>query len=157
MFELKEIKKTYNVGDVETKALDGISVAFREKEFVAILGTSGSGKTTALNIIGGLDRYDSGDFVIKGKSTKNFNDKDWDAYRNNSVGFVFQSYNLIAHLSIIANVELGMTLSGVSKSEKRKRAIDVLKKVGLKDHLHKNQTSFLGTDATCCYRKSVSE
>lgn len=144
MFELKEIKKTYNVGDVETKALDGISVAFREKEFVAILGTSGSGKTTALNIIGGLDRYDSGDFVIKGKSTKNFNDKDWDAYRNNSVGFVFQSYNLITHLSIVSNVELGMTLSGVSKSEKRKRAIDVLKKVGLKDHLHKKPNQLSG-------------
>ena len=117
MFELKNIKKIYKVGDVETKALNGISVAFREKEFVAILGTSGSGKTTALNIIGGLDRYDSGDFIVKGKSTKNFTDKDWDAYRNNSVGFVFQSYNLITHLSIVANVELGMTLSGVSKSE----------------------------------------
>ncbi len=144
MFELKNIKKIYNVGDVETKALDDISVAFREKEFVAILGTSGSGKTTALNIIGGLDRYDSGDLVIKGKSTKNFTDKDWDAYRNNSVGFVFQSYNLITHLSIVANVELGMTLSGVSKSEKRKRAIDVLKKVGLKDHLHKKPNQLSG-------------
>ncbi len=144
MFELKNIKKIYNVGDVETKALDDISVAFREKEFVAILGTSGSGKTTALNIIGGLDRYDSGDLIIKGKSTKNFNDKDWDAYRNNSVGFVFQSYNLITHLSIVANVELGMTLSGVSKSEKRKRAIDVLKKVGLKDHLHKKPNQLSG-------------
>lgn len=144
MFELKNIKKIYKVGDVETKALNGISVAFREKEFVAILGTSGSGKTTALNIIGGLDRYDSGDFIVKGKSTKNFTDKDWDAYRNNSVGFVFQSYNLITHLSIVANVELGMTLSGVSKSEKRKRAIDVLTKVGLKDHLHKKPNQLSG-------------
>ena len=104
MLELKNIKKTYHVGDIETKALDGISVAFREKEFVAILGTSGSGKTTCLNIIGGLDRYDSGEMSIKGKKTSDFKDKDWDAYRNNSVGFVFQSYNLIMHLSIVANV-----------------------------------------------------
>ena len=115
MLELQHIKKTYHVGTVETKALDDVSVAFREKEFVAILGPSGSGKTTCLNIIGGLDRYDSGDLIIKGKKTKDFKDSDWDAYRNNSVGFVFQSYNLITHLSVVANVELGMTLSGVSK------------------------------------------
>ena len=106
MLELKDVKKTYHVGDIETKALDGVSVAFREKEFVAILGTSGSGKTTCLNIIGGLDHYDSGDLRIKGKSTKDFKDSEWDAYRNNSIGFVFQSYNLISHLSIVANVEL---------------------------------------------------
>ena len=143
MLELKNIKKTYHVGDIETKALDGISVAFREKEFVAILGTSGSGKTTCLNIIGGLDRYDSGEMSIKGKKTSDFKDKDWDAYRNNSVGFVFQSYNLIMHLSIVANVELGMTLSGVSAEEKHRRALEVLEQVGLKDHLHKkpNQLS----------------
>ena len=104
MLELKNIKKTYKIGDIETKALDDISVAFRQKEFVAILGTSGSGKTTCLNIIGGLDRYDSGELIIKGKKTSDFKDKDWDAYRNNSVGFVFQSYNLILHLSIVANV-----------------------------------------------------
>ena len=102
---------------METKALDDVSVSFRDKEFVAILGTSGSGKTTSLNIIGGLDRYDSGDLIINGKSTKNFKDREWDAYRNNSIGFIFQSYNLISHLSIVANVEMGMTLSGVSSSE----------------------------------------
>ena len=144
MLELKNIKKTYHVGDVETKALDDISVAFRQKEFVAILGTSGSGKTTCLNIIGGLDRYDSGDLVIKGKPTKDFSDRDWDAYRNNSIGFVFQSYNLITHLSIVANVELGMTLSGVSKAEKHKRALEVLEQVGLKDHLHKKPNQLSG-------------
>lgn len=144
MLELKDIKKTYTVGDIETKALDGISVAFREKEFVAILGASGSGKTTALNIIGGLDHYDSGDLVIKGKSTKSFNDRDWDAYRNNSIGFVFQNYNLINHLSIVANVELGMTLSGVSSEEKRRRAKEVLMQVGLKEHLHKKPNQLSG-------------
>ena len=144
MLELKNIKKTYRVGETETKALDGISVAFREKEFVAILGTSGSGKTTCLNIIGGLDRYDSGELIIKGKHTSDFSDRDWDAYRNNSIGFIFQSYNLIPHLSIVANVELGMTLSGVSKAEKHKRALEVLEQVGLKDHLHKKPNQLSG-------------
>lgn len=144
MLELKNIKKTYHVGDVETKALDDISVSFRKKEFVAILGTSGSGKTTCLNIIGGLDRYDSGDLIINGKSTKNFKDRDWDAYRNNSIGFIFQSYNLITHLSIVANVEMGMTLSGVSASEKHKRAMEALEKVGLKDHIHKKPNQLSG-------------
>ncbi|MFA5034146.1 MAG: ATP-binding cassette domain-containing protein, partial [bacterium] len=135
MLELKNIKKTYRVGDIETKALNDISVAFREKEFVAILGISGSGKTTCLNIIGGLDRYDSGELIIKGKKTSDFKEKDWDAYRNNSVGFVFQNYNLIMHLSIVANVELGMALSGVSPKEKHKRALEVLEQVGLGGHL----------------------
>lgn len=144
MLQLKNIKKTYTVGDIKTKALDDINVTFREKEFVAILGTSGSGKTTCLNIIGGLDRYDSGDLIIKGKRTKDFKDKDWDAYRNNSVGFVFQSYNLITHLSIVDNVELGMTLSGVSAQEKRKRALQVLEEVGLKEHLHKKPNQLSG-------------
>ncbi len=144
MLELKNVKKRYVVGDIETKALDGISVAFREKEFVAILGTSGSGKTTALNIIGGLDHYDSGDLIIKGKQTSKFTAHDWDAYRNNSVGFVFQSYNLITHLSIVANVELGMTLSGVSKAEKHRRALQVLEDVGLKEHLHKKPNQLSG-------------
>ncbi len=144
MLELKNIKKTYHVGDVETKALDDISVSFRKKEFVAILGTSGSGKTTCLNIIGGLDRYDSGDLIINGKSTKDFKDRDWDAYRNNSIGFIFQSYNLITHLSIVANVEMGMTLSGVSASEKHKRAMESLEKVGLKDHIHKKPNQLSG-------------
>lgn len=144
MLEIKNIKKSYTVGDIVTVALDDISIQFRDKEFVAILGTSGSGKTTALNIIGGLDRYDSGDLIIKGKHTRDFKDSDWDAYRNNSVGFVFQSYNLITHLSIVANVELGMTLSGVSKIEKKKKAIAVLERVGLKDHLHKKPNQLSG-------------
>lgn len=144
MLELKDIKKTYHVGDIETKALDGISVAFREKEFVAILGTSGSGKTTCLNIVGGLDHYDSGDLKIKGKSTKDFKENEWDAYRNNTIGFVFQSYNLISHLSIVANVEMGMTLSGVSSEEKHKKALEVLEQVGLKEHIHKKPNQLSG-------------
>ncbi|MTI96680.1 MAG: ATP-binding cassette domain-containing protein [Firmicutes bacterium] len=144
MLEFKNIKKTYHVGGIETKALDDISVAFREKEFVAILGTSGSGKTTCLNIIGGLDHYDSGELTIKGKKTSDFSDQDWDAYRNNSIGFVFQNYNLISHLSIVANVELGMTLSGVPTEEKHKRALEVLEQVGLKEHLHKNPNQLSG-------------
>ena len=144
MLELIDIKKTYYVGGIETKALNGINVAFREREFVAILGASGSGKTTCLNIIGGLDRYDSGEMTIKGKKTKDFLDKDWDAYRNNSIGFVFQSYNLITHLSIVANVEMSLTLSGVSASEKRRRALEVLKRVGLEEHLHKKPNQLSG-------------
>ncbi len=144
MLDLKDISKSYKVGNIETKALDKISVSFRDREFVAILGTSGSGKTTCLNIMGGLDRYDSGDLVIKGKSTKDFSENDWDAYRNNSIGFVFQSYNLITHLSIVDNVEMGMTLSGVSASEKHRKALEVLEKVGLKDHLHKKPNQLSG-------------
>lgn len=144
MLELRNIRKTYHVGDIETKALDDISVSFPEKEFVAILGTSGSGKTTCLNIIGGLDRYDSGELVIKGKKTSDFKENDWDSYRNNSVGFVFQSYNLIMHLSIVANVELGMTLSGVTAEEKRRKALEVLEKVGLGNHLHKKPNQLSG-------------
>lgn len=144
MLELKNIKKSYTVGDIKTKALDGIDIAFRDKEFVAILGASGSGKTTCLNIIGGLDRYDSGELIIKGKKTKDFKDVDWDAYRNHSIGFVFQSYNLISHISIVENVELGMTLGGVSKSERNKKAIEILKKVGLGEHLHKKPNQLSG-------------
>ena len=144
LLQLKDIKKKYKIGEIETIALDGISANFREKEFVAILGTSGSGKTTALNIIGGLDKYDSGDLIIKGKSTKNFKNEEWDAYRNNSIGFVFQNYNLISHLSIVANVELGMTLSGVSREEKNKKALEVLEEVGLKDHVHKKPNQLSG-------------
>ncbi|MDR0197846.1 MAG: ABC transporter ATP-binding protein/permease [Oscillospiraceae bacterium] len=144
MLELRNIKKTYTVGEIETRALNGISVAFREREFVAILGVSGSGKTTCLNIIGGLDRYDEGEMSIKGKNTAGFKDRDWDAYRNNSIGFVFQSYNLITHLSIVANVEMGMTLSGVSGPEKRRRALEVLEQVGLKEHLHKKPNQLSG-------------
>lgn len=144
MLELKNISKTYHVGDIETRALDGVSVSFRAKEFVAILGTSGSGKTTCLNIVGGLDRYDSGEMTIKGKKTSDFTDREWDAYRNNSIGFVFQSYNLISHLSIVENVELGMTLSGVSASEKHARALEMLDRVGLHDHLHKRPNQLSG-------------
>lgn len=147
MLQLIDIKKTYKVGDIQTKALAGISVAFREKEFVAILGPSGSGKTTCLNIIGGLDRYDSGEMIIKGKNTKHFSNSDWDAYRNNSIGFVFQNYHLIPHLSIVANVELSLTLSGVPASERRRRALQVLEQVGLKDHLHKKPNQLSGGQA----------
>ncbi|MGX7196948.1 ABC transporter ATP-binding protein/permease [Enterococcus olivae] len=144
MLEIKDIKKYYLVGNTTTKALDGVSVAFRKQEFVAILGPSGSGKTTMLNVIGGLDNYDSGDMVINGKSTKTFKDGDWDAYRNNSIGFVFQSYNLISHQGIIDNVELGMTLSGVSKAERRQKAEDALIRVGLKDHMNKRPNQLSG-------------
>lgn len=144
MLTLKNIKKSYIVGEIVTDALRGVSTSFREKEFVAILGKSGSGKTTALNIIGGLDRYDSGDLIIKGRHTKDFLDKDWDAYRNNSIGFVFQSYNLINHLTIVDNVEIGMTLSGVDAKEKRRRTLEVLTRVGLKDHLHKKPNQLSG-------------
>ena len=144
MLKLKDIKKSFKTGDFVQHALKGVSLEFRENEFVAILGTSGSGKTTLLNIIGGLDRYDSGDLIIDGKSTKDFKDKDWDAYRNNSVGFIFQSYNLIGHISVLANVEMSMTLSGVSSKEKRKRALDVLERVGLKDHANKKPNQLSG-------------
>ncbi|WP_265455733.1 ABC transporter ATP-binding protein/permease [Enterococcus sp. HY326] len=144
MLELKDIKKYYKVGETITKALDGVSVAFRKKEFVAILGQSGSGKTTMLNVIGGLDNYDSGDMVINGKSTKTFKDADWDAYRNNSIGFVFQSYNLISHLGIIENVELGMTLSGVPREKKKKKAEEALIRVGLEAHMHKKPNQLSG-------------
>ncbi len=144
MLELRDIKKQYKVGNTVTKALDGVSVAFRQQEFVAILGESGSGKTTLLNVIGGLDQYDSGDMVINGKSTKDFKDKDWDAYRNNSIGFIFQSYNLIGHQGIIDNVELGMTLSGVSKKERRKKAEEALERVGLTEHMHKKPSQLSG-------------
>lgn len=144
MLQLKNITKSYTTGDFTQTALNGVSLNFRENEFVAILGPSGSGKTTCLNIIGGLDQYDSGDLIINGASTKKFKDSDWDAYRNNSVGFIFQSYNLISHLSITDNVELGMTLSGVSGSEKRRKAIEVLEKVGLKEHIHKKPGQLSG-------------
>lgn len=144
MLQLKEIVKSYTTGEFTQVALNKVSLKFRKSEFVAILGPSGSGKTTCLNIIGGLDQYDQGDLIINGKSTKNFKDSDWDAYRNNSVGFVFQSYNLISHLSIMDNVEMGMTLSGVSSQEKRKKAIEVLEKVGLKEHIHKKPNQLSG-------------
>ena len=144
MLKLKNIKKDYKTGDFIQHALKNISVSFRKNEFVAILGPSGSGKTTLLNIIGGLDRYDSGDLIIDGKSTKSFKDKDWDAYRNHAVGFIFQSYNLISHISVLENVEMGMTLSGVSSAERRKKALELLEKVGLKDHAHKKPNQLSG-------------
>ncbi|MCJ7690092.1 MAG: ABC transporter ATP-binding protein, partial [Clostridiaceae bacterium] len=144
MLTLKDIKKSYTTGDFTQVALNGINLNFRKNEFVAILGVSGSGKTTCLNVIGGLDHYDSGDLIINGKSTKEFKGDDWDAYRNNSVGFIFQSYNLINHLSIMDNVEMGMTLSGVPSDVKRKKAREVLEKVGLIEHIHKKPNQLSG-------------
>lgn len=144
MLQLKNIVKSYTVGELTQVALKGISLNFRENEFVSILGQSGSGKTTMLNIIGGLDRYDSGDLVINGISTKKYRDADWDAYRNTSIGFVFQSYNLIPHQNVLLNVEMALTLSGISRKERRKRAVEVLKKVGLQDHIHKKPNQLSG-------------
>ena len=149
MLQLKNIVKTYKTGDMTQNALNGVSVSFRENEFVSVLGASGSGKTTMLNIIGGLDRYTSGDLIINGVSTKQYRDSDWDYYRNNSIGFVFQSYNLIPHQSVLANVELALTLAGVSKSERKRRATLVLKKVGLGDHLHKRPNQMSGGQMQC--------
>lgn len=144
MLELKNISKKYKTADYTQVALDNISLKFRKSEFVSILGPSGSGKTTLLNIVGGLDRYDSGDLIINGISTKNYKDKDWDQYRNNSVGFIFQSYNLIGHISVLNNIEMSMTLSGVGKKEKRQRALEVLEKVGLRDHAYKKPNELSG-------------
>lgn len=144
MLEMKQIKKSYKTGDFVQDALKGIDVTFRKNEFVAILGPSGSGKTTLLNIIGGLDRYDSGDLIINDKSTKAFKATEWDAYRNNCIGFVFQSYNLITHISVQANVEMSMTLSGYSRKERREKALDALDKVGLKEHAHKKPNQLSG-------------
>lgn len=144
MLQLKEIVKNYKTGDSVVTALNGVTVTFRNSEFVSILGQSGCGKTTLLNIIGGLDQYTSGDLVINGKSTKQFKDSDWDTYRNHSIGFVFQSYNLIPHQTVLANVELALTLSGVSKAERKKRAIEVLEKVGLADQIHKKPNQMSG-------------
>lgn len=144
MLELQHISKVYHTGNQEFHALKDISIRFRENEFVSILGQSGSGKTTLLNIIGGLDQYTSGDLLIQGKSTKQFKDRDWDSYRNHTIGFVFQSYNLIGHQTALSNVEIAMTLSGVSKAERKKRAIEALERVGLKDHLYKKPNQMSG-------------
>lgn len=144
MLQLRNIVKDYHTGDEVVQALKGVSVNFRRNEFVSILGQSGCGKTTLLNIVGGLDQYTSGDLVINGKSTKDFKSRDWDSYRNNSVGFVFQSYNLIPHQSVLSNVELALTLSGVSKAERRKRAKEVLEKVGLGNQIHKKPNQMSG-------------
>ena len=144
MLELKNIVKIYSSGDTEVTALGGVDLRFRKNEFVSILGPSGCGKTTMLNIIGGLDRYTDGDLVIRGRSTKEFKDRDWDSYRNHSIGFVFQSYNLIPHQTVLSNVELALTLSGVSKSERRKKATEALEKVGLGDQLNKKPNQMSG-------------
>ena len=144
MLQLQHISKVYHTGNQEFHALKDISIRFRENEFVSILGQSGSGKTTLLNIIGGLDQYTSGDLLIQGKSTKQFKNRDWDSYRNHTIGFVFQSYNLIGHQTALSNVEIAMTLSGVSKAERKKRAIEALERVGLKDHLYKKPNQMSG-------------
>ena len=144
MLQLKKIHKQYKTGDLVQTALDKVSLSLRDCEFVAILGPSGSGKTTLLNIIGGLDRYDSGDLIINGISTKKYTDRDWDSYRNHTIGFVFQSYNLIPHQTVLANVELALTISGVSGAERRRRATEALQKVGLGNQLHKHPTEMSG-------------
>lgn len=144
MLELKNINKSYKTGNFIQHALKDVSINFRKNEFVAILGASGSGKTTLLNIIGGLDRYDSGDLIINNKSTKKFKSLDWDRYRNNCIGFIFQSYNLIPHISILDNVEMGMTLSGVNSKTRRRKAKEALKKVGLLEHIHKKPNQLSG-------------
>ena len=144
MLQLNSICKSYTTGSFTQKALDDVSISFRDNEFVAILGPSGSGKTTLLNIVGGLDHYDSGDLIIDGVSTKEYKDRDWDAYRNNRIGFVFQSYNLIPHQTVLANVELALTLSGVSREERHERAVKALERVGLAEHIDKKPAQMSG-------------
>ena len=144
MLKLKQINKEYKTGELVQHALNNVSLNLRDNEFVAILGPSGSGKTTLLNIIGGLDRYDSGDLVINGISTKKYTDRDWDSYRNHTIGFVFQSYNLIPHQTVLGNVELALTISGVSKAERRRRAAAALEQVGLGNQLHKHPGEMSG-------------
>ena len=144
MLEIKKVTKIYKTEGFEQKALDQVSVNFRKHEFASILGPSGSGKTTLLNIIGGLDQYTSGDLIINEVSTKKFSDRDWDSYRNHRVGFVFQSYNLITHQTVLKNVELALTLSGCSKEERRERAIKALTDVGLGEHINKRPNQLSG-------------
>ena len=144
MLQVHNLTKRYAIANFKQTALDQLSLSFRDKEFVCILGPSGSGKTTLLNMIGGLDRYDEGDLLIDGKSTQHFSDKDWDSYRNHAIGFIFQSYNLISHTSVLANVEIGMTLSGLSPEKRRQRALEVLEQVGLKDHVYKKPNQLSG-------------
>ena len=144
MLELKDIRKSYTMGNTKQEVLKGINIKFRDNEFASILGSSGSGKTTLLNLIGGLDKYDSGDLLIDGVSTQKYTDRDWDSYRNHRVGFIFQSYNLIMHQSVYSNVEIALTLSGVSKSERKKRVVDAIERVGLKEHINKKPTQLSG-------------
>ena len=144
MLELIDIRKTYGKDESAVEALKGVSIKFRESEFVSILGQSGCGKTTLLNIVGGLDQYTSGDLIINGVSTKDFKDSDWDTYRNHSIGFIFQSYNLIPHQTVLANVELALTLSGISQNERRKRAVQALDKVGLRTQMNKRPNQLSG-------------
>ena len=144
MLELKNIVKDYVSGNNVTHALKGINISFRQNEFVSILGPSGCGKTTTLNIIGGLDRYTSGDLLIKGQSTKNYKDRDWDTYRNHSIGFVFQTYNLIPQMNILGNVELALTIGGIGKEERQARALEALEKVGLANEAKKRPNQLSG-------------
>ena len=144
MLHINDIHKKYVTGELVQTALDGVTLTLRNNEFVAILGPSGSGKTTLLNVIGGLDRYDSGDLIINGTSTKKYTDRDWDSYRNHTVGFVFQSYNLIPHQTVLSNVELALTISGVSRAERRARAIKALEEVGLGNQIHKRPNQMSG-------------
>ena len=144
MLQLCNIKKDYKVGDSTVAALKGISLSFRRNEFVSVLGASGCGKTTLLNIIGGLDQYTSGDLIIEGISTKDYSDGDWDTYRNHRIGFVFQTYNLIPHQTILGNVELALTLSGVSPKERKERAAEALRRVGLGNELNKRPNQLSG-------------
>ena len=144
MLQIKNICKEYRTGNLVQKALNHVSLNLRDNEFVAILGPSGSGKTTLLNIIGGLDRYDSGDLIINGISTKKYRERDWDSYRNHTIGFVFQSYNLIPHQTILANVELALTISGIGKIQRRQKALEMLEKVGLGNQIHKRPNQLSG-------------
>ena len=144
MLQIKSISKRYKTGDFVQQALDKVGLNLRDSEFVAILGPSGSGKTTLLNIIGGLDRYDDGDLVINGISTRQYKDRDWDSYRNHTIGFVFQSYNLIPHQTILSNVELALTISGIGKADRRERARKALEKVGLGEHINKKPNQLSG-------------
>ncbi|WP_331715462.1 ABC transporter ATP-binding protein [Tessaracoccus coleopterorum] len=144
MLELRNVRKSYTTGDFTQVALNDVSIAFRDNEFVAILGPSGSGKTTLLNVVGGLDHYDSGNLIIDGVETHSYRDRDWDTYRNNRIGFVFQAYNLIPHQTVLANVELALTLAGVSPAERRSRALEALSEVGLAEHVHKRPNQLSG-------------
>ena len=153
MLEIVNIKKDYVMKDETVNALKGVSICFRRNEFVSILGQSGCGKTTLLNIIGGLDRYTDGDLIIEGKSTKEFKDRDWDTYRNHSIGFVFQSYNLIPHQTALKNVELALSIGGVSRKERRQRALEALKKVGLAEQINKKPNQMSGGQ---CQRVAIA-